>query len=102
MGCYHQEDNVHGMIRKRCVNDGPDCKIYYGRNCNYRLAFQNCVSCDLRNDAKYIAIIDDRLLTEQCIHYHNKCYTFTENNTVQRGCVGSERNKFISLPFTSD
>lgn len=109
MGCYHQEDNVHGIIRKGCVNElskaarincrnnGPDCKICYGRNCNYRHTFQRCVSCDSRNDVKCIAIIDDRLNTEQCVYYHDKCYTFTENNTVQRGCVGYERNGFNEM-----
>lgn len=109
MGCYHQEDSVHGIIRKGCVNElskatrtdcrnnGPDCKICYGRKCNYRHAFQNCVSCDSRNHTKCITIRDDRLLTEQCEHYHDKCYTFTENNTVRRGCVGSERNEFNEM-----
>lgn len=109
MGCYHQVNNVHGIIRKGCVNElsqdarsncrnnGPDCKICYGRNCNYRHSFQSCVSCDSRNDAKCISIIDDRLATEQCLHYHDKCYTFTENNTVQRGCIGRERNEFNEM-----
>lgn len=66
MGCYHQEDNIHAIVRKDCVNErsnaarincrdnSPDCKICYGRNCNFRHAFQNCVSCDSRNDTKWL------------------------------------------------
>lgn len=98
MGCYHHEDTIHGKVRKGCVSElsnnekfncrknGENCKICFGHNCNFRIDFQKCIMCDSKNDpACYLP--DQKVDWKQCNDYSDKCYTFVENNFVERGCL---------------
>lgn len=96
LGCYHYENS--NIIRKGCVSEltndqrtecaknGENCKICFGKQCNYKNTFEKCASCDSSVDLNCISP-DDSTPLKQCHEYNDKCFTFTDGFTVKRDCV---------------
>lgn len=107
MGCYHQVLPLEKKIRKGCVIElaedvrqmcranGDFCKTCFTDICNFRGVLQTCVTCDSASNPKCLAP-DESVPSKHCSDYNDKCYTFTGNNEVKRGCLQEANKEFIA------
>lgn len=97
----HTFDNyLAGIVRRGCVRDlmpetiamcreeGPFCKTCDSNNCNRKIEFQRCFSCNSAIDSNCVTIAADTLEPTMCRQYTDTCTTIiTESGSTARGCT---------------
>lgn len=97
-GCFRFEDEGGQLVKRGCLSnvtyyeisfcrqEGLNCKTCFGNDCNSKVAFQSCRTCDSRND---VTCIDDpnESRSQLCKDYKDECFTHVDNDVVIRGCL---------------
>lgn len=73
-----------------CLNKGSKCKTCIGNDCNLKIKFQSCHSCDSTVDGEKCVSSSRDTNTKLCSNYLADCFINVENNIVTRGCLGED------------
>ncbi|KAJ6648787.1 hypothetical protein Bhyg_04018 [Pseudolycoriella hygida] len=97
MGCYLYDDGGD-IIKRGCLSDliayevamcrqqGQFCKTCLGNDCNTKLTFQRCQSCNSSSNVNCIRS-GGTVGEITCRDYMDTCYVHVRNDIVTRGCV---------------
>lgn len=70
-----------------CRNEGAFCKTCQNDNCNQKVAFQTCYSCNSDSEADCVSNPSAALQPNTCRQYTDTCITVvTTDGQTQRGC----------------
>lgn len=88
-GCYHYNDGANvkrGCIadlnketRELCESDSDKCKKCMQSDCNWRPAFQKCITTNPENI--------DKSQSKTCKRYNDQCFIHVSNEMIHRGCM---------------
>lgn len=111
MGCYLSDDGGN-IVKRGCLSDlipeevsmcrqeGDFCKTCNGNDCNNRLRFQRCLSCDSMTNPDCL-LPNDQIPSELCRNYFDTCITHFEDNRLQRGCTSRYNDLQLSCSNNS-
>lgn len=108
-GCYHFIDDSNEYTRRGCISTLPpqDKVLALGRsnewkhcigqsNCNSRIAFQKCFSCNSANNTNCFANqSSSNTVIGTCGNYEDACYSYIGLNSIMRGCLSDLDEKSI-------
>lgn len=100
-GCYLQKPGLANIKRgcmseldvderKFCLNKGSKCKTCIGNDCNLKIKFQSCHSCDSIVDGEKCVSSGRNTNTKLCTNFLANCFINVDNNTVKRGCLNED------------
>ena len=98
LGCYRYEDDGGAIVKRGCLSNvtqneidhcrqnGENCKACLGNDCNSKVSYQRCFSCNSDDDSN--CPTEPSLTKEKvCKGYHDKCVTHHRHGLIQRGCL---------------
>lgn len=103
MGCYHLANSTTGEIRRGCVSSlttaelknckdhNSECKTCLGDNCNSKISFETCYTCDSRIDSDCVIIVENSTEVSVCKEYSAMCVTGVDKaGFVHRRCSANK------------
>uniref|UniRef100_A0A1B0CYG3 DUF753 domain-containing protein n=1 Tax=Phlebotomus papatasi TaxID=29031 RepID=A0A1B0CYG3_PHLPP len=104
LGCFRSQ--VDGIVVRGCAGDlqggeislcerGSQCKLCDGANCNEKVDFQRCYSCNSANSGEACTNLQDTANQQTCSDYMDSCMTaIGPNGETLRGCYSSYADQF--------
>ncbi|XP_055309662.1 uncharacterized protein LOC129573299 [Sitodiplosis mosellana] len=104
--CYHHIDKDTGVHKRGCIKklqepmlslcqqNGAECKICIGSNCNVQRSFKQCIHCSTTEDGN-CAENPIKSHTKICKQYDDECFTQIGRSDVSRGCLNERSMEFI-------
>lgn len=83
-GCINND--LHPGEIAMCRQQGANCKTCYGNDCNTKLTFQRCRSCNSATNVDCIRSVGS-VGEITCRDYMDTCYVHVRANITTRGCL---------------
>lgn len=96
-GCYRYDDGGE-IIKRGCISDiHPDevamcrrekefCKTCVGNDCNSKILFPNCITCNSTTSVNCIRS-PNGFPSIACSAYSSDCFVHVDNDVISRGCL---------------